>query len=166
VVGSVDSTAAGEGQTRPGPVPHYREPVPSPTGLRAARATRQRKAVADLLSEFHDFRSAQQIHAILRERGDHIGLATVYRTLGLMVHTGHVDVLTQEDDETAYLRCSQRHHHHLLCRSCGCSIEVAGQAVVQWANDVAKQHGYSDISHTLELSGLCPGCSPADPVTG
>lgn len=149
----------------PGPVPHYREPVPSSTGLPVARATRQRKAVADLLSQFRDFRSAQQIHAALRERGDNIGLATVYRTLGLMVHSGHVDVLTQEDGETVYLRCSQRHHHHLLCRSCGRSIEIAGQAVVQWANDVAEEHGYTHISHTLELFGLCPACSPADPAS-
>src|SRR5664280_936996 len=132
----------------------------------ATRTTRQRKAIEALLSEFHDFRSAQQIHAVLRGRGDNIGLGTVYRTLGLMVHSGQVDVLTREDGETVYLQCSQQHHHHLLCRSCGLSIEIAGQAVVQWADDVAKQHGYTDISHTLEVFGLCPGCSPADPTTG
>src|SRR5450631_1842469 len=162
-MGTVGSTAGGEGPKRPGPVPHYREPVPGSTGLPPARVTRQRKAVADLLSEFHDFRSAQQIHAARRERGNNIGLGTVYRTLGLMVHSGHVDVLTREDGEAVFLQCSQRHHHHLLCRSCGCSVEVASQAVVQWADDVAKEHGYTDISHTLQLSGLCPACSPANP---
>ena len=146
-------------------MPHYREATPISTGLPPARATRQRKAVADLLSEFHDVRSAQQIHATLRERGNNIGLGTVYRTLGLMAQSGHVDILTREDGEAVYLHCSQRHHHHLLCRSCGCSIEVAGQDVVQWANDVAEEHGYTDISHTLQLSGLCPACLPADPGT-
>src|SRR5450759_4625519 len=124
--------------------------MPTATDLPAKRPTRQRKAIEDLLSEFHDFRSAQQIHTTLRERGGNIGLATVYRTLGLMVHSGQVDVLTREDGETVYLQCSQQHHHHLLCRSCGRSIEIAGQAVVQWADAVAKQHGYTDISHTLE----------------
>ena len=166
VMGTVDNAAGGDGQTQPGPLPRYREPVPGSTGLPAARTTRQRKAVADLLSEFHDFRSAQQIHAVLRERGDNIGLGTVYRTLGLMVHSGHVDVLTREDGETVYLQCSQQHHHHLLCRSCGRSIEIAGQAVVQWADAVANEYGYTDISHTLEVFGLCPDCSPADPATG
>ena len=165
-MGTIDNTAGGVGHTRPGPVPHYREPVPTSTGLLATRTTRQRKAVEDLLSEFHDFRSAQQIHAILRERGDNIGLATVYRTLGLSVHSGHVDVLTREDGETVYLQCSQQHHHHLLCRSCGRSIEIAGQVVVAWADDVAKQHGHTNISHTLEVLGLCPDCSPADPAAG
>lgn len=122
-------------------------------------------AVADLLSEFHDFRSAQQIHAILRGRGDNIGLGTVYRTLGLMVHSGHVDVLTREDGETVYLQCSDRHHHHLLCRSCGRSIEIAGQAVADWADAVAGQHGYTQITHTLEVFGLCPDCSSAETKT-
>ena len=88
------------------------------------------------------------------------------RTLGLSVHSGRVDVLTREDGETVYLQCSQQHHHHLLCRSCGRSIEIAGRAVVEWADDVAKQHGYTQISHTLEVFGLCPDCSPGDPVTG
>jgi Fur family transcriptional regulator, ferric uptake regulator len=125
----------------------------------------QRKAIEDLLSEFRDFRSAQQIHATLRERGDNIGLATVYRTLGLMVQAGQVDILTRKDGETVYLRCSQQHHHHLLCRSCGRSIEIAGQVVVQWADDVAIQHGFTDISHTLEMFGLCPDCSSADRAT-
>src|ERR1039458_1967625 len=111
-MGTVDSAAGGDGQKRPGPVPHYREPAPTSTGLPAPRMTRQRKAVADLLSEFHDFRSAQQIHAVLRGRADNIGLGTVYRTLGLMVHCGQVDVLTREDGETVYLR-SEEHTSEL-----------------------------------------------------
>ena len=134
--------------------------MPTAAGLPAPRTTRQRKAIEALLWQFHDFRSAQQIYAALRERGDKIGLTTVYRTLGLMVDSGYVDVLTREDGETVYLRCSQQHHHHLLCLSCGRSIEIASQAVVQWADAVAKQHGYTHISHTLEVFGLCPDCSP------
>lgn len=144
--------------------PHYREPLPASTGLPATRATKQRKAVADLLSQFRDFRSAQQIHAILRDRGNKVGLATVYRTLGVMVNSGHVDFLTREDGETVYLQCSDRHHHHLLCRSCGRSIEIAGQAVVDWADAVGEEHGYTHVTHTLELFGLCPECSPAEPA--
>ena len=96
-MGTVDSAAGSDGQKRPGPVPHYREPVPTSTGLPAPRMTRQRKAVTDLLSEFHDFRSAQQIHATLQERGDNIGLATIYRPLALMANSRGVDVLTHEE---------------------------------------------------------------------
>jgi Fur family ferric uptake transcriptional regulator len=123
------------------------------------RATKQRQAVAHLLSERSDFRSAQQIHAELRERGSAIGLATVYRNLALLVQLGEVDTLQREDGESLYRQCSQQHHHHLVCRDCGWTVEVAGPAVEQWANRVAAEHGFTDVSHTLELFGLCRACS-------
>jgi Fur family ferric uptake transcriptional regulator len=82
-----------------------------------------------------------------------------------MVETGDADVLMREDGEAVYLKCSRQHHHHLVCRSCGRTIEITGPAVESWANAVAQQHGYTDISHTLEVFGLCPDCSPADPDT-
>lgn len=123
-----------------------------------ARTTKQRQAVTDLLGGRDDFRSAQQIHAELRERGDAIGLATVYRNLALMVQLGEVDTLLREDGEALYRRCSQQHHHHLVCRECGRTVEVAGPVVEQWANMVAAEHGFTDVSHTLELFGLCREC--------
>jgi Fur family ferric uptake transcriptional regulator len=123
------------------------------------RATKQRQAVADLLRQRSDFRSAQQIHAELRAQGSPIGLATVYRNLALMVQLGEVDTLQREDGESLYRQCSQQHHHHLVCRQCGRTVEVAGPAVEQWANKVAAEHGFSNVSHTLELFGLCQECS-------
>jgi Fur family ferric uptake transcriptional regulator len=139
--------------------------MPTGTGHPATRTTRQRLAVAGILSELHDFRSAQEIHAALREHGESVGLATVYRNLALLVETGDADVLMREDGEAVYLKCSRQHHHHLVCRSCGRTIEITGPTVENWANAVAQQHGYTDISHTLEVFGLCPDCSPADPDT-
>ncbi len=97
------------------------------------RPTRQRTAVLELLHEQDTFRSAQDIHAVLREAGTGIGLATVYRTLQAMATDGDVDVLRTEDGESVYRRCrTPRHHHHLVCRSCGLTVEVedtAGGAV-------------------------------------
>ena len=123
------------------------------------RATRQRQAVVDLLRERSDFRSAQQLHAELREQGSSIGLATVYRNLALLAQAGEVDTLQREDGELLYRQCSSRHHHHLVCRRCGRTVEVAGPAVEQWAERVAAEHGFSDVGHTLELVGTCAECT-------
>jgi Fur family ferric uptake transcriptional regulator len=122
------------------------------------RTTRQRVAVSALLAEIGDFRSAQDIHAALRARGDAVGLATVYRNLGLMAELGEVDTLVRDDGETLYRQCSDVHHHHLVCRQCGRTVEIAGPAVERWANAVAAKHGFSDVSHQLELFGLCAIC--------
>lgn len=127
----------------------------------SARLTKQRQAVADLLSERGDFRSAQQLHTELRERGQSVGLATVYRSLALLVEGGEVDLVLREDGESVYRRCSSRHHHHLVCRSCGRTVEVAGPAVEAWADRVAAEHGFTEVSHTIELFGLCGVCGGA-----
>jgi Fur family transcriptional regulator, ferric uptake regulator len=125
------------------------------------RTTRQRVAVAELLAESGEFRSAQDIHAALRARGASVGLATVYRNLGLMAELGEVDTLVRDDGETVYRQCSDVHHHHLVCRQCGRTVEIAGPAVEKWANAVAAEHGFSDVSHQLELFGLCATCRDA-----
>ncbi|MGN6131076.1 MAG: Fur family transcriptional regulator [Nocardioidaceae bacterium] len=122
------------------------------------RPTRQRRAVAAVLRSFDDFRSAQEIHDLLRRRGENVGLATVYRTLQALTDRGEVDTLRTEDGEAVYRRCSATHHHHLVCRTCGRTVEVEGPAVEAWADKIAAEHGFSDVSHTLEIFGTCPDC--------
>ena len=123
------------------------------------RTTKQRTAVAEALTELDDFRSTQEIHEYLRERGDSVGLATVYRTLQTLSSTGDVDVILREDGESVYRLCSDAHHHHLVCRKCGFTVEVEGPAVERWAESVSATHGFTEVSHTLEIFGLCPNCS-------
>jgi Fur family ferric uptake transcriptional regulator len=121
--------------------------------------TKQRIALADLLAEMDDFRTAQDLHAILRERGEGVGLATVYRTLQSMVDDGELDVLRKDDGEAAYRRCSPEHHHHLVCRSCRRTVEVTDPPVERWAQRVAAEHGFADVDHQLEVFGTCGGCA-------
>lgn len=125
----------------------------------ALRNTRQRSAVSALLDELEGFHSAQDLHAMLRDRGERVGLTTVYRTLQGLADSGEVDVMRPPGGEHLYRRCSQGHHHHLVCRSCGRTVEVAGPAVESWAERVATQHGFVDVSHTMEIFGTCPNCA-------
>ena len=120
------------------------------------RATKQRRAVEQVLRETDDFISAQALHARLREQGDTVGLATVYRTLNAMAEDERVDMLRVDDGEARYRLCaSDDHHHHLVCRECGRTVEIEGPAVESWADTVAAQHGFRDVSHTLEVFGTC-----------
>ena len=68
------------------------------------------------------------------------------------------DVLRSEDGEAIYRRCSDTHHHHLVCRSCGATVEVEGPAVERWTSAIAAEHGFADLSHTLEIVGTCAEC--------
>lgn len=124
------------------------------------RATRQRSAIAAALDHSEGFLSAQDLHALLRRRGDAIGLTTVYRALQNLADAGEVDALRRGDGETVYRRCvTERHHHHLVCRHCGRTVEVEGPAVERWADRVADEHGFRDVEHTVEVFGTCAGCA-------
>jgi Fur family transcriptional regulator, ferric uptake regulator len=124
-----------------------------------ARSTWQRQAVLAALDEANSFCTAQELHDVLRHRGEKVGLATVYRSLQLMADAEEVDVIRSEAGEAAYRRCSTEHHHHLVCRVCGRTVEVSGPAVEAWAGRVAGEHGFSEVSHTVELSGVCTTCA-------
>lgn len=130
--------------------------TPSVPGL---RSTRQRTAVAELLEQTSDFRSAQELHEELRKRGQGIGLTTVYRTLQSLADAGEIDVLRIDSGEAVYRRCSEHHHHHLVCRTCGRTVEVEGPAVEKWAERVAAENGFTSVSHTVEVFGTCAACT-------
>jgi Fur family transcriptional regulator, ferric uptake regulator len=125
----------------------------------AARSTRQRTAVAHLLEELQEFRTAQEIHDLLRHRGERVGLTTVYRSLQILASTGKIDMLRTPDGETSYRRCSRGHHHHLVCRSCGQTVEFDLPSVERNTDKVAQQNGFTDITHTLEIFGTCADCA-------
>ena len=123
------------------------------------RATRQRAAIIALLDTVDEFRSAQELHDELRRRGENIGLTTVYRTLQSLSAADLVDMVRTDTGESMYRRCEGAdHHHHLVCRSCGAAVEVSGREVEAWAAEVAEEHGFSDVSHTIELFGTCRQC--------
>ena len=125
------------------------------------RETRQRAAVSAALDQVEEFVSAQQLHARLRERGDGVGLATVYRTLQHLAEEGEVDVLRTGEGEAVYRRCSTGHHHHLICRRCRRTVEVDSLAVERWARRIAAENGFADVEHVLEVFGICGACATA-----
>jgi Fur family transcriptional regulator, ferric uptake regulator len=131
-----------------------------PTAEGTRRPTRQRAAVAAVLADTDEFRSAQELHALLRAAGDKVGLATVYRNLQAMAADGEIDMLRTDEGEAVYRACSTGHHHHLVCRVCGRTVEVEGPAVESWAHRVSAEHGFTEVRHTLEIFGTCADCSP------
>jgi Fur family transcriptional regulator, ferric uptake regulator len=125
-------------------------------------STRQGEAISGVLEDIAEFRSAQDIHAELRRRGHRVGLTTVYRHLGVLAERGQVDVLHTPTGETIYRQCAaDAHHHHLICRFCGKTVEFEGPQIEQWAEKVARRAGFREVSHTVEIFGICRDCGSA-----
>ena len=125
-----------------------------------SRNTRQRSEILDALDRADGFRSAQELHHELVARDARVGLTTVYRTLQALVTTGEVDSLLNEAGEAIYRLCGHEgHHHHLVCRDCGRAVEIASDEIESWASKTARKHGFTRVTHTAELYGLCRPCS-------
>lgn len=126
----------------------------------ARRSTKQRSAILTALHEVDSFLSAQELHDMLRAKGLKVGLTTVYRNLQMMAEMKELDVVRREDGESIFRRCdADDHHHHLVCRSCGYTVELANDELESWARSLAKRNRFSEVTHDFELFGLCRACS-------
>ncbi|MEA2452310.1 MAG: Fur family transcriptional regulator, ferric uptake regulator [Actinomycetota bacterium] len=130
--------------------------------MTATRQTQQRAAIFNALDDAEGFQSAQELHDEMNRRGTKVGLATVYRTLQTLADAGDLDVVLNESGETIYRRCeSAEHHHHLVCRGCGTSVELPSQEIEKWASTIARRYEFTEITHVAELFGSCRACSTA-----
>lgn len=122
------------------------------------RNTWQKDAVRHALGEATGFVSAQQLHLVLRNHGSTIGLATVYRALADLAASGAADSLQGDSGEALYRACGESHHHHLICRDCGKTVEIEANRVEKWADGVAAEHGFANPTHTIDIFGSCAAC--------
>lgn len=124
------------------------------------RSTRQKRAVWAALNSLEDFVSAQELHRLLGERGEKVSLATVYRILHAHQKEGTVDVLRPDDGEAIFRLCErEEHHHHLVCRSCGLTVEFSAPDIETWTQRFTAEKGFTEQHYTLEIFGLCADCS-------
>ncbi len=124
------------------------------------RNTWQREAVREALGTNEGFVSAQSLHSSLREAGSPIGLATVYRALADLSVEGEADSLQSPEGESLYRACTPgQHHHHLICRNCGLTVEIEADAVERWAQTVAAEHGFTEANHVVDVFGLFADCT-------
>lgn len=124
------------------------------------RSTRQQSAILETLASLDEFRSAQEIYLSLTKKKFKVGLATVYRTLQKMAEKEQIDAIRNTEGETLYRHCGQGegHHHHLICQECGLTITVEGPAIENWTAEVAKENGFREVSHQVDIFGLCKSC--------
>lgn len=114
--------------------------------------------VLNTLERIGGFASTKEIYQLLLRNDDAIGLTTVYRALQSLVTDKVVDQLRRDDGEAIYRLCGEKHHHHLVCKKCGDTVEIEGSAIEKWSKAIAKEHGFREVDHTAEIYGLCRKC--------
>lgn len=122
--------------------------------------TQQRETVASVLFGSSDHLSVEDIEAALKEQGERIGKATIYRTVEILVRSG----LVEEHDfgegfkRYEHLFGGQPVHEHLICTHCSKVVEFQSKEVVRLQEDTARAHGFMPTRHRLEIYGICADC--------
>ena len=122
-----------------------------------ARVTPQRRAVVDAVASRGGSFTAIEIFDAARRSEPGLGLATVYRTLELLLATGSVRPLAGRG-RFAYVRCAPGHHHHLVCLSCG-SVEETDLCAAPPKAELQRRHGFAAEEHQFEVFGTCAECA-------
>ena len=123
------------------------------------RSTRQADAIAAVMAGMRAFSSARDVHRALRDRGQQVGLATVYRHLHVLAERGDVDTVHTPSGESRYRLRASSATFHLTCRVCGLAVAVDGTEVWDWAERVAAEASFTLTRCAVELTGLCPAHS-------
>src|SRR5215213_7215049 len=125
--------------------------------------TQQREVVADVVFGSADHLSVEEIEARLKQRGERIGKATIYRTMEILVRSGLVEDHDFGDGFKRYehLFGQQPVHEHLVCTHCRKVVEFRRREIERLQEEIATQHGFLPTRHRLEIYGLCGDCQAA-----
>ncbi len=126
------------------------------------RITPQRRTVLDLFEKIGSgiHLSAEDIHHKLMESNNRVSLATIYRTLRLLVDLGflHELELTEGGHRFELAGNDNEDHHHLICIKCGRTEEFENISVLQAGKEAAEKIGFKLIESTLNVRAICPKC--------
>ncbi|MGB0355633.1 MAG: Fur family transcriptional regulator [Opitutales bacterium] len=123
------------------------------------RITEQRKAILEVLAKAESPMSADECFAgLTKVKCD---LVTIYRCLEQFEKTGIVELGVRENGTRVYCLGHGHeggHHHHLTCRKCG-HAERVDICMGNELEELARGHGFTNVTHVMEVFGLCPSCS-------
>lgn len=129
--------------------------------------TQQREAIASVVFHAEGHLSVEDIERILRDDRVHVGKATVYRTLDLLVRAGLVDEHDFGEGFKRYEPTGARsHHEHVICTECGKVVEFTSDRIERMNMLIAEEYGFQHRHHRLDIYGVCADCQSASITPG
>jgi Fur family ferric uptake transcriptional regulator len=129
---------------------------------RGLKHSRQRERIAQAFFAVDGHVTVEDLVARARKEDPRISVATVYRTMKLLVECGLASARQFGDGQTRYEPSAGRaHHDHLICTGCGAIVEFSNERIESLQETVARRHGFEVESHKLELYGRCAACRRA-----
>ena len=125
------------------------------------RKTRQKDQISTRLTELAgngiDF-SAEELWQDLRQMDTHMGRATVFRAVEMLVNQGLLNRIDFADGSHKYRACGENHHHHLTCVQCHRVVDIDICLPEEQLSTIGAQTDFIIEGHSLSLFGRCPDC--------
>jgi len=123
------------------------------------RWTPQRKMILKVFLSFKGHVQIESLHKEIQKQDPSIGIATLYRTLNLLVSSELVEAHSFQSGKKTYERMFHvRHHDHLICTSCDKTIEFEHPLIEKHQVEICETYGFTLKSHKMELLGICNNC--------
>jgi Fur family transcriptional regulator, ferric uptake regulator len=130
------------------------------------RITPQREMIIEALAHSPHHMTAEEIYGQVHERTRAVNIATIYRTLDLLVEQGMASRAGLQDGRVGYAASSHGPHLHLVCRACGNAIDASQDVLVSLEGQLSQQYGFAaDLQH-LTIAGLCSSCRSESHIGG
>jgi len=120
--------------------------------------TPRRKILEALENANNKHLSAEDLYSLLKANGEDIGLATIYRVLAQFEVAKIVIKHNFEEERRSVFELVADSHNHLICRKCGKIIEFFDEIIENKLKEIAKQHDFKILEHSLCLGGICSSC--------
>lgn len=122
------------------------------------RLTPQRRTVLEALRRSRTTATALELYEELRSTHPRLGRATVFRSLDSLVEAGLAQRFERPGHVYAYAPCSPRHHHHLVCRRCGQSVEIDEEVIGPLVRALNGRYSFAVDHESLDFYGICRRC--------
>ncbi len=126
------------------------------------KRTAQRDLILDVFLRTEEHLSSEDLYRLVKQEDPSIGQTTVYRTLKLLTEAGLAREVRFGDGRTRYEHNYKHpHHDHMICTSCGKTIEFFSADLERLQDKIAARHKFEITHHTLRMFGYCADCRDA-----
>ncbi len=126
---------------------------------RGLKYTPERQTIFRRAFATHKHFEAEDLLLSLRQNHQRVSKATIYRTLALLVKSGHLREVIFGEKHSHYEHVHlNEHHDHMLCSGCGKIIEFVDEALERQQDEVCVRHKFKPESHRMQIHGLCENC--------
>lgn len=122
------------------------------------RITPQREMIIEALAHSDHHLTPEEIYNCVRERTRSVNIATVYRTLDLLVAEGLASRVDMGNGGVVYATMEHGPHIHLVCKRCRHVIQADYQAIAPFHQQLEAQYSFSPDLRHISLIGLCADC--------